>query len=627
MRDLTLTFIVVCFTLLTASRLLLALWQWERVKQAGGLRPIMLGGLRIDANLIATLAGIPLMLSPWLGGYQPAINIAEAWFILAWLLIIVPEVSTPQFIDEYDTRPNRLYVEYLKHPREVFGMLWKGYKAALLGGILGIIALTWLIKWLLAPTAPDVPMVWWQGILFSLVAAVVVFLAIRGTLKHRPINPSTVAYCNDSMLNTLPLNSLYSVAYAIYSMKNERSATRVYGSMDETEIISIVRAGAGLPQGPADIPTLHRQTAFRRTERPLNLVMIVEESLGAQYVANLGGAGYTPRLDTLAAQSWNFTRCYATGTRSVRGLEAVSAGFPPTISDAVLRLSGAQRDFFTLAQLLKPQGFRSHFIYGGEAHFDNMKNFFLGNGFDMVHDLPSFQSPKFVGTWGASDEDMFDKLHQLLLDNASQPTFTLAFSVSNHSPWEYPDGRIQPVGDPRTVENTVRYADWAIGQFFEQAKQSPYWDNTVFLIVADHDSRVGGATLVPMRHFHIPAVILGGSIEPRRDDRLISQIDLPVTLLSLMGIDSEHPMIGHDLTGQGGGRVMMQYQDNYGYMKGDQLLVLEPNRPATQLRYTAPQTYDPMPVDAALAREALAHVLWPHWAYGKQAYTLPHLRR
>src|SRR5690606_20281971 len=148
--------------------------------------------------------------------------------------------------------------------------------------------------------------------------------------------------------------------------------------------------------------------------RPLNIVIIVQESLGAQYVGNLGGMGLTPHLDALAQTGWNFTRAYATGTRSVRGLEAVAAGFPPTIADAVLRLPGAQSNFFTLAQLLGAHGYRSRFIYGGEAHFGFMKSFFLCNGFTELHDRLSFQAPKFVGTWGASDEDMFDRLHELL---------------------------------------------------------------------------------------------------------------------------------------------------------------------------------------------------------------------
>lgn len=626
MRNLTLVFIISSFCVLTLSRCLLAVWQWQRVSNAGGLLPIMKGGLRIDAHQIAILAGIPALLSPWLGHQPVAVAITGWWFQAAWFLLVLLEVSTPQFIYEYDTRPNRLYIEYLKHPQEVFTMLWKGYKKVILGALIALTGFIWLGYTLFGLATPDMPLEWWQRPLLSLIAAVLIFLAVRGTLGHRPINPSTVAYCGDSMLNTLPLNSLYNVIYAIYSMKNERSAADVYGDMDADEMNRIVNQCAGIQASHSEIPSLHIQVPSFQRARPLNVVMIVEESLGAQYVGNLGGAHLTPELDKLAAESWNFTRAYATGTRSVRGLEAVVAGFPPTVSDAALRLPGAQSNFFTMAQLLKQHGYRSRFIYGGEAHFDNMKSFFLGNGFNDLYDRDTFKNPAFVGTWGASDEDMFNQLHHLLDQPPDQPTFTLAFTVTNHSPWEYPSGRIAPDGDPATVENTVRYADWAIGQFFDKAKQSGYWENTVFLIVADHDSRVFGANLVPLRHFHIPAVILGADVLAQRDDRLISQIDLPPTLLSLMGLRGEHPMPGHDLTRSGGNRALMQYSENYGYLKGDSLLVLEPHRVPSQYRYTAPETYTPMEVDPDLAREALAHVLWPAWMYRNQHYTLPHLR-
>lgn len=626
MRTQTLTFIVACFFLLTLTRLLLCAWQWQRVRATGGLWPIIRGGLRIDATQIAMLAGLPILLGPWLGHLPSADAITEVWLLTAWFLIVLLEASTPQFIAEYDSRPNRLYFEYLKHPKEVSSMLWKGYKLAVLAAVACIALLTWAGHTLLGMIQADAPLPLWQQALYTLIAAPLLFLVIRGTLGHRPINPSSVAYCGDGLLNTLALNSLYNVLYAVYSLKNERSAADVYGKLPPEDISREVNHRAGIVGTHPAIPSLHVQEPTYKRTRPLNLVMIVEESLGAQYVARLGGSGLTPHIDALMDESWNFTRAYATGTRSVRGLEALVAGFPPTLSDAALRLSGAQRNFFTLAQVLKQQGYRSRFIYGGEAHFDNMKNFFLGNGFDELHDIHTFENPAFVGTWGASDEDMFNRLDTLLSSPPDQPTFTLAFSVTNHSPWEYPEGRIETNGDPATVENTVRYADWALGSFFEKAKASAYWKDTVFLVAADHDSRVFGANLVPLKHFHIPAFILGADVPARQDDRLVSQIDLPATLLSLIGVRCEHPMIGHDLTLEGGGgRAMMQYGDHYGYLKGGELLVLAPHQAPTQYGYLAPDTYAPTGVDAALLKEALSHVLWPSWVYGNGSYTLAHL--
>lgn len=411
-------------------------------------------------------------------------------------------------------------------------------------------------------------------------------------------------------------------------MKYEKSAAAVYGRMPGDRMQEVALSCAGLPYPPAvdTHPSLHHQTPTHQRSRPANIVIILEESLGAQYSAALGGSqNLTPHLDALAKTGWAFTRTYATGTRSVRGLEAISAGFLPTPAQAVLKLPDAQRGFFTLPDALGRHGYHSRFIYGGESHFDNMKAFFLGNGFDEIVDLPDFTNPAFVGTWGASDEDMFTQLDaKLRADHErGQPTFTLAFSVSNHSPWEYPAGRITVEGNPATVENTVRYADWALGQFFERAQQSTYWNDTVFLVVADHDSRVFGETLVPVRHFHIPAVIVGGGIEARQDHSIISQIDLPPTLLSLAGVACTHPMLGHDLTRSAPNRAIMQYENHYGYLKGNDLVVLVPNKGAVQFSYTLPATFTPVPTDTTLAEEALAHALWPSWAYREKRYCIP----
>ncbi len=623
MRTNTFIFIICGLTVLTTSRIALTIWQKARVKTAKNLSAIFIGGLRIDALMLAILAGIPLLLSPWFGHIEMASKLNSAWLLIAWFFLIMLELSTPNFILEYDVRPNRLYIEYLKHPKEVLGMLWKGYRATVVVTVAATILIVWVGYYLFGRPVTNAKLPMQQQIIFTLVAAPLIFIAIRGTLQHRPINPSSVAFCGDSLVNSLPLNSLYNVLYAIYCIKNERSAFDVYGKLDHSEIVSTVNKCAGIETENQYIPSLHNHRASTQRNKAMNIVMVIQESMGAQYTQKLGGIGITPELDGLMSKGWNFTCAYATGTRSVRGLEALTTGFPPTISDAVLRLSGAQHNFFTLAHLLKPHGYVSRFLYGGEAHFDNMKGFFLSNGFNELHDIHTFKNPNFVGTWGASDEDMFNKLHELLSDKQEVPTFTVAFTVSNHSPWEFPAGRINTGNNPATEHNAVRYADWALGQFFEKAQKSGYWSNTIFLVVADHDSRSYGPFPVPVQHFHIPALILGADITPRNDNRIISQIDLAPTLLSLAGISDSHPMIGFDLTCSVAGRALMQYKDNYGYMKGNQLVVLQPEKPATQYVYNRPSSYEQVAVNEVLVKEALCHALWPTLMYKKRAYTLP----
>lgn len=167
----TLIFIASSFLLFTLSRLLLCAWQWHRVKEAGGVWPIIIGGLRIDATMIAMLAALPLLLSPWLGHQTFTQPYVAVWLMTGWILLVVLEASTPQFIIEYDTRPNRLYFEYFKYPKEVLGMLWKGYKLGVFGALCSIGALIWVGHSLFGHMVPDAPLAIWQRVVYTVVFA------------------------------------------------------------------------------------------------------------------------------------------------------------------------------------------------------------------------------------------------------------------------------------------------------------------------------------------------------------------------------------------------------------------------------------------------------------------------
>jgi phosphoglycerol transferase MdoB-like AlkP superfamily enzyme len=398
--------------------------------------------------------------------------------------------------------------------------------------------------------------------------------------------------------------------------------------MADDEVIRRVRNGMGLPESAftnLTIPTLHLQVPKHKRERPLNLVIIIEESLGAQYIQSLGGLPLTPELERLSQKGLWFSRLYATGDRSIRGVEAVLTGFPPTPARSILKLNLSQHGVFSLASLLKREGYATQFIYGGDSEFDNMRGFCLGNGFDRMIDENDFGEHVFHGIWGFSDEDIFNRTHQELLAHGDNPFFTMVFTISNHPPFEFPDGRIDLQGKPKnTLDNAVRYADYALGKFFEQARKAPYWDRTLFLVVADHEDRILGPGLVPVKYFHIPALIIGSDIKPGLYDKVASQIDLPPTLLSIMGIESNHPMQGQDLLQTPEnypGRAIMQFNKSQAYMVGERVVIHTPNKPATQyvfrndkLKRTQGQP--------ELIRDALAQALWPILAYRQKQYRL-----
>ena len=623
---------------LSLTRLGLVVWKWERVQATGELCQILLQGVRVDVIQLGLLAIIPVLLSPVLAT-RKFFNVWRVftfwWVLLSLVLLVFLEAATPGFILEYDVRPNRIFVEYLKYPHEVFGMLWQGFKPELFFGLLMTMIAFALVARLLKPwreaeakwASPAVWLVW------PLILVLTVF-GIRSTLTHRPANPALFAITQDSMVNSLILNSTYSVFYAAYSLQHEAKSSAIYGKLPREKIFALTGAKDG------DIPTLTTLVPSVKRDKPLNLVILLQESLGAGFVESLGGKPVTPNLEKLKDEGIWFTHLYATGTRSVRGIEAVVTGFQPTPSDSTVKLDLSQKNFFTLAALLSKRGYLTEFIYGGESHFDNMRSFFMGNGFQQITDQPDFKNPVFVASWGASDEDLLNKTHeQLMAHHASgKPFFTLAFSSSNHAPFEFPDGRITLYEQPKATDNNaVKYADYAIGEFIKKAKASPYWNDTVFLIVADHDIRVRGDSLVPIEHFHIPALILGGAVQPKTVDAIASQIDLPVTVLSLMGIEAQHPMTGHDLSNLGAdyrGRAMMQYNYNFGWMQQigtdvteNEVVVLREGKPPAFGHYdpVSKQLQNtPVPADANdLAERALANSLLPALLYKEQRYRLP----
>ncbi|QDU66793.1 LTA synthase family protein [Engelhardtia mirabilis] len=629
-------FVVGLLVLLTLTRLGLLAWIGARVPDPASIGRILVSGVRMDLIVLCYAVAPAFLLSLVAGGRTgtgPMVSAAVRVYLTALTaLFVFMEVLTPPFIQEYDSRPNRLFVEYLVHPKEVGSMLVGGYKLEILVSTLVTTAAT-LLVWRLYGryVRPTVATAAWKRALLFVALAPLLFLGARSSLQHRAANPSSVAFSGDHLLNDLPLSSVYSVAYAVAQMKDEEDAATVYGSLEsEAAVFDEVRASmVTVPSEafvPGSIPTLHQQIATVARERPLNLVVILEESLGAQYVGTLGGKPSTPFLDTLRDEGWWFEQMYATGTRSVRGIEAVVAGFLPTPARSVVKLGLSQQGFFTLGELLRRKGYRTQFIYGGESHFDNMKRFFTGNGFSEIIDNGQFEHPVFEGSWGVSDEDIFAKAHETFLAAGDQPFFSVVFSVSNHSPWEYPEGRIETEGDdPATVDNAVRYADYALSTFFGAARQAPYWDNTVFVVVADHDSRVYGASLVPIEHFHIPAVIVGTDVAPRRDSRVVSQIDLAPTLLSLIGVNSVHPMVGTDLTAlpdDAEGRAIMQYGSNQAYMEGQRVVVHQPQLPASQYLWDG-KALNPVELEPEFARRALAYALLPSILYRERSYRLP----
>ena len=319
------------------------------------------------------------------------------------------------------------------------------------------------------------------------------------------------------------------------------------------------RAGSWLPDAPS--PLARRVEAPAR-EKPLHVVLVVMESFTGRLVGALGGSpALTPELDRLASQGVLFENCIATGERTVQGLEAIVSSFPSLPGVSSIRRPQALQGFDTLATTLRARGYDTLFLYGGQGIFDDMRGFFVRNGFDVFLEERDFPDPVFRGAWGASDEDVFRRALREIEQRAAagRPTLAVILTVSLHAPWEFPDGRVPPLppdtpvppGFERAELQNFRYADWALGELVREAREKPFFDDTVFVFVGDHGVHLRGRELVPIDENRVPVVFFAPrTLAPRRIARVTSQLDVAPTLMGILGGAYSTTGFGQDVLAQ-----------------------------------------------------------------------------
>ena len=647
--------VVLSMVLLMLARLGLTVWHWDKVP-TNGLLPIIVGGLRVDFASVCALFVVPMLvvllvsLVPRLKLPRWLMRVLSVYCALAVAFLVMNEGATPGFILEYGVRPNHIYVQYLIYPKEVLPMLWQGHKLELIVGLLltGLaLVLSYRVSmWAFggAKSSQQNASIRYSSVSSSsayrsgsllytlcllLLTIVVVPLGIRSSLGHRPLNPSTVAFCDNPLVNSLPTNSSYNAVYALAHLNDTHiGADLIYQRIDADQALLVLPEfstrtvsanhystdpkACSLNQRvvpaselfatspvPTGMSVLHQQAGGRGT--PRNLVIILEESLGDTFSASQGGWPLTPNIDQLRQQGWYFENMFAAGHRSIRGIEAVTASLPPSPLQSIVDLPFGREPYATIFEVLNKYGYYTSFIYGGESHFDNMRNYFYTNGMNQVIEQKDYDHPNFVATWGVSDEDLFARANEEFKRHYAQgtPFCSVVFSSSFHDPFDIPEGKVSisaedmaqikamtpdeyETREPRLL--AAKYADYAVGQFFKQAVQEDYFKDTVFLVIADHESRVHGADNFPLNKFTIPAVILAPNVGPYIDQRVVSQIDMGMTLLSLLGMKGELPNVGQNLLRPDIiERAPMQFNNIFGFYDGpsNSFVQLMPQREPT----------------------------------------------
>ncbi|WP_298607115.1 LTA synthase family protein [uncultured Thiothrix sp.] len=609
----TLFWVLLLFLLINfLTRIGLMLFEGDANNFAFNIFPkILFSGFIYDLSA-ATYVLIPFIVLALLFGDGPrrrwlfAVS-ATALLAIAVFGFLFTALAEGTFWNEFSSRFNFIAVDYLIYTREVMGNIWQSYPVTwlLLGLALIALGLLWLVRkpfWraALAETGNLPKRLVISLLLLSLPVAS--FLLVNDHLRDGFTRPAE---------RELASNGYYEFMRAFRT--NDLDYFKFYKTLPTAQANQVLQQAFQKGQPalnfiPNSMPATH---AVQPDAAPLekNVVLISIESLGADFVESFGGkAGLTPNLDRFAQQGIVFNQLYATGLRTVRGLEALTLSIPPTPGHAVparKHNTGLQ----TLGGVLKQNGYVPFYIYGGYSYFDNMENFFTGNGYQVVDRTDVAAADIHHETiWGIADEDILHHAIGVINQQVAkgQKVFAHIMTTSNHRPFTYPEGRID-IASGSGRDGAVKYTDWAIGKFMEEASQQPWFKDTLFVFVADHTSHGRGRTDLPPENYRIPMIIYAPAfIQPQKIDALASQIDVAPTILGLLNIPYVSEFYGQDirLAAAHNPRAFMANYLTVGYLKNGKVIELMPKQ-STQV--IDAQTGAELPADPAATDEAIAY--------------------
>lgn len=549
----------------------------------------------------------------WFGKKKSKIPIVITTFFMNLFLFFVA-VSQFFFWQEFYTNFNFIAVDYLIYTTEVVGMIVESRAMFIMVPVIVIVALltTYLETKLIPLTKKPVS---WKKFGCSFAAALVLAFLLPNVVQEKWRHEASANIYDQEIAGNGP----YCFVYAFFN--NELNYNQFYVTENDAKVVASLR---NLLQ-TSNSTYVNKDDVTRKivnqnnlSDKKPNIVVITVESLSSDYVGAFGAKeSYTPYLDKLAKESYIFTKMLATGTRTVRGLEAISLSLPPTPGQSIVRRLDCENQQ-TLGYVLDGFNYKSDFIYGGYGYFDNMNYFFENNGYTVKDHVSIPKEEIFNETiWGVADEILFSQVLKSLDQHFAnqEPAFEMVMTTTNHRPWKFPEGRVnQPQGYRK---GGVAYTDWAIHDFLERASQKPWFANTVFVVIADHQAGVAGKTELPVHRYRIPCLVYAPQlISPGVNNRLISQMDLAPTLLGMLGRSYQTSFLGLDINQvpEGKERAFISTYQLLGYVKGDELLILGPNKTVTQYHIDNWLTsdYTPKKADPTLKDEA---VTWYQGAY------------
>ena len=509
--------------------------------------------------------------------------VATVFFFFIVYLVVFNDFSEWFFWNEFGKRFNFIAVDYLVYTHEVIHNIEESYPIHLIFSVIFIITVGifyflfnksnfWSSTFRDSSTYKSRLVI--TFLLLAVPFASFVFLNKQGIATSVSENQYNQELAKDgfySLFSAFRNNELeYNEFYKTQDIKKVLTHYRELVKSNNSKFLS------------NDLNSTLREIKAQGKEQKHNVMLVMIESMSASYMGVYGDKrNLTPHLDELTKKSLFFSNFFATGTRTVRGMEAVTMSVPPTAGRSIVKRPD-NHNMFGIGWVFKEKGYDNKFIYAGHGYFDNMNEYFGHNGFTIIDRLSFAEDEiRFANVWGVCDEDLFAKSIKEADKSYSnkKPFFSFIMTTSNHRPFTYPDGKID-IPSHTGREGGVKYTDYAINEFLKKASKKPWFDNTLFVFVADHNGGSAGKTALPLYRYRIPLIVYAPKlIKPQEVKKLSSQIDLAPTLFALMKWSYKSKFYGKDiLSDDFKQRALIGNYQKLGLYQNGNITMLLPNK-------------------------------------------------
>ena len=526
------------------SRLVFVLVYFENLQSVVGLSQkinIFTQGLKLDLSTTGYLLIIPslVLLFQSFSKYNWSKIFLRVYTQVIYLLLAGLSISDLFLYKQWGFRLDSTPFHYLKNPGEVVNF---APPIQLIANLTLTLFLWWIfIKiyryWLEPKLVFKQKNFIVQAFVFLVLGASLIF-PIRGGIGLTPLNFSHVFFSNNAFANQATINVPWNVIYS-WSEMNKLQERYQFIPSDEAQ----KKFKRFYPEDSTFTPMLN-------VAKP-NIVLLILESFTAKLVdRKLDNKVITPNLNQLIREGIYFSNCYASGSRTDKGLVATLSAYPAMPRSSIINYQQKARKLPSLIRDLKQAGYQSKFYYGGDINFANQKSYLLLSEIDKIIDKQNFDNSDYNAKWGAHDHLVFEKLIAEL-PTGNSPFFHILLSLSSHEPFEVPMETVFPGNDAdHKFANSAHYTDQSLGKFVEQLKASPNWDNTLLIITADHGiQNLDNSAFYTAEKFKIPLVWLGGALakDSTNITSYVSQTDIAPSLLKQLKINQDHYLFSKDI--------------------------------------------------------------------------------